>query len=350
MASITKRKNGWCVQVRRKGYAPRNRTLPSKSAALKWAREQEGLMDAGRLPVTEAPLKTKRLAELIKQYRVTVTPRKRSAETEDLRLCRMQQDPIADTKLIDLAPREFAAYRDRRLRVVKPGTVRRELYLFANMIDVATKEWGYPFASNAVRQVSFPIANDARDRRLEDGEAAALREALAICRNAFIAPIVELAIETGLRRREVLELAWGNVDLERRIAFIPLTKTGQPRTIPLTERAAAVIRGLHYERRNDGEPKDERLFPITLNSFKQAWKRVQKRSGLDDLRFHDLRHEALSRFCELGLTIPELAVISGHKDPRMLFRYTHLRADDLARKLAGKTWARETLQTGENRT
>ena len=80
------------------------------------------------------------------------------------------------------------------------------------------------------------------------------------------------------------------------------------------------------------------MFPMATNALKLAWGRLRVRAGLADLRFHDLRHEALSRFCELGLTIPELAVISGHKDPRMLFRYAHLRADDLARKLAGRTW------------
>lgn len=354
MASITKRKGGWCVQVRRKGYAARNATFPTKSAALKWGREQEAQMDNGTLPATVALLKAKRLAELIEQYRQTVTPHKRSSETEGLRLCRMAKDPIAAKVLIDLSAGDFAAYRDRRLTMVKPGTVRRELYLFANMIDKATKEWSYPFSTNPVRQVSFPIANDARDRRLEEGEAAILRAAISTSRNPFIGPIVELAIQTGLRRREVLELTWANVDQVRRIAFIPTTKTGQPRTIPLTEQAVAIIAALPCERDTRGQPVDERLFPVTLNAFKQAWKRVQKRSGLADLRFHDLRHEALSRFCELGLSVPELSVISGHKDPRLLFRYTHLRADDLARKLSGLRWEErksaptpQASQTGE---
>jgi len=338
MATITKRKNGWSVQVRRKGYAPRSKTFATKTQAIAWSREQEALIDKGHLPVTEAQLKTTKLTAIIERYRSTITPTKRSAETERLRLGRMMADVIVDRLLIDLTPEDFAAYRDRRLATVKPGTVRRELYLFASAIDLATKEWGYPFRSNPVRSISLPIANDARDRRLEGGEADALRAALATNRNPFIRPIVELAIETGLRRREVLELAWPNVDATRRVAFIPQTKTGQPRTIPLTDRALSIIAAL-----TKGD--DDRLFPIILNAFKQAWKRVQKRSGLADLRFHDLRHEALSRFCELGLSVPELSVISGHKDPRMLFRYTHLRADNLARKLAGLRW--EDTQAAE---
>ena len=74
-------------------------------------------------------------------------------------------------------------------------------------------------------------------------------------------------------------------------------------------------------------------FPVTPNGFRLAWDRLRRRAGLSDLRFHDLRHEAISRFFELGLNIPEVAVISGHKDPRMLFRYTHLRAADLVDKI-----------------
>lgn len=157
-----------------------------------------------------------------------------------------------------------------------------------------------------------------------------LRAALAGLRNPLPAFVVELAIETGLRRRELLELLWANVDQDRRTAHIPTTKTGVPRTIPLTDAALAVIARLPRT--------DPRLFPLSENAFRLAWQRVQQRSGLNDFRFHDLRHEALSRFCEMGLTIPELSVISGHKDPRMLFRYAHLRADDLARKLAGRAW------------
>ena len=75
------------------------------------------------------------------------------------------------------------------------------------------------------------------------------------------------------------------------------------------------------------------ILPITENTAKMAWKRLVKRAGLVNLRFHDLRHEAISRFFERGLNVPEVALISGHRDPRMLFRYTHPRAEDIATKM-----------------
>ena len=115
--------------------------------------------------------------------------------------------------------------------------------------------------------------------------------------------------------------------LTRYIAFLPLTKNGSSREVPLSTKAAQVL--ARQRQRNDTPSP----FPVTANGFRLAWERLRNRAGLSDLRFHDLRHEAISRFFELGLNIPEVAVISGHKDPRMLFRYTHLKAEELARKL-----------------
>ena len=97
--------------------------------------------------------------------------------------------------------------------------------------------------------------------------------------------------------------------------------------VPLSTKSAQVL--ARQRQRNDTTSP----FPVTPNGFRLVWDRLRKRAGLSDLRFHDLRHEAISRFFELGLNIPEVAVISGHKDPRMLFRYTHLRAEELVNRL-----------------
>ena len=97
--------------------------------------------------------------------------------------------------------------------------------------------------------------------------------------------------------------------------------------MPLSTKAAQVLAA---QRQRNDTPSP---FPVTPNGFRLAWDRLRSRAGLSDLRFHDLRHEAISRFFELGLNIPEVAVISGHKDPRMLFRYTHLRAEEIVHKL-----------------
>lgn len=149
------------------------------------------------------------------------------------------------------------------------------------------------------------------------------------CRNRFIHSLVQFALETGMRRGEILRVRWRDVSLEKRTLHIPLTKNGYARTIPISSGAVGVLRTLS----NTRSLTDDRLIPITENAAKMAWKRLMKRARLEDLRFHDLRHEAISRFFEKGLNVPEVALISGHRDLRMLFRYTHPRAEDIAAKL-----------------
>ena len=104
-----------------------------------------------------------------------------------------------------------------------------------------------------------------------------------------------------------------------------MTKNGSPRTIPLSAKALEILKATPRT--------NERVFPVTGNSIRLAWERLKRRVGIENLRFHDLRHEAISRFFERGLSVPEVALISGHNDLRMLHRYTHLRADDIAKKL-----------------
>jgi integrase len=165
-----------------------------------------------------------------------------------------------------------------------------------------------------------------------------LEIALSRTRNPLVGPIIHFAIETALRRAEILALKWRHINLDQRTAHIEWSKTGKGRTIPLTDGSLAILQG------RPSEGRQGPVFPITAVALRLAWERMRARAGLRDLRFHDLRHEAISRFCELGLTIPEVAVISGHKDPRMLFRYAHLRPTDLARKLSGRSWENELGQ------
>jgi integrase len=188
-------------------------------------------------------------------------------------------------------------------------------------------EWGLMLSVNPVDQIKKPPSPKARERRLNDGEYERLEAASKLTRNAHIWPIVVFAIETGMRRGEILGLTWDNIDLKRRTAFLPLTKNGSSREVPLSTKAVCV---LQQQRTRTGISP----FPVTANAFRLAWDRLRGRAGLNDLRFHDLRHEAISRFFEMGLSIPEVAFISGHKDVKMLFRYTHLRVDSVVSKLA----------------
>lgn len=139
----------------------------------------------------------------------------------------------------------------------------------------------------------------------------------------------------GMRRGELLGTRWSDVDLKSGLLTIPRTKTGISRRIPLTPRAIVIL----TERNHATTAKQEdRVFCIKPNAFQLAWRRCRLRASkehpaITSLRFHDLRHEAVSRFFELGLSTAEVALISGHRDMRMLFRYTHLKPESIVAKL-----------------
>ncbi|OYZ14039.1 MAG: hypothetical protein B7Y35_09580 [Sphingomonadales bacterium 28-64-96] len=339
MATITKRKIGWSVQIRRKGYPSQTRTLASKAEAQAWAREQESRIDHAQAPVNLKLLKATTLGDVLRRYLLEVTPLKGSSATEVLRLNKfLREQPMANVALHDLTPSLFSRYRDERLATIKPGTIIRELGLLRHALEVAKKDWNIVLTVNPVDGVRLPVLRNARDRRLQAGEYDRLEVALDRTRNPLIAPAIRFAIHTGMRRGEILGLRWEHVRLAERTAHIPDTKTGIPRTIPLTEAAFAVLKA------REGDQLAGPVFPLSMEALKQGWERVRERAGLGDLHFHDLRHEAISRFCEMGLSVPEVALISGHKDMRMLFRYVNLRPKDLARKLVGRTWEGDKLQ------
>jgi integrase len=219
-----------------------------------------------------------------------------------------------------------ARYRDDRLKLVKSGTVRRELSVLHHCLEIARKEWGFPFPGNPVGQIGLPQPSKPRDRRPTPEELDRLLSGCDRRRSPLLSSVILFAVETGMRRGELVATRWSDVDLEGRTLHILMAKNGHARTIPLTSAAVDILLEL---------PKDtDQIFPISGNAIRLAWERLKKRVGIDDLRFHDLRHEAVSRFFEMGLTVPEVALISGHRDARMLFRYTHLRPEDIAKKMS----------------
>jgi len=316
MASITKRGTSWFVQIRRKGFRPRYRSFASRSDAQQWARIEESAMDNGLGRVDTGRKSDPTIAELLRKYSRQVASKNKGAETEQLRLAKMSEAPFAFLTASSITSASIADYRNERLKVVKPATVRRELGMLRRVIEVARKDWGSPIRGNPVAQISFPPAKDARDRRLRGDEFERLLSAIERGRNPLIKPLVLFALETGLRRGEMLRLQWRDIDIEVRWALIRNTKNGSDRTIPLSKAAVAILDGLDMSRCAP--------FPLSGNALRQCWTRACERAEIKDLRFHDLRHEAISRLFELGLTVPEVALISGHRDARMLFRYTHL--------------------------
>ena len=324
MATYRKLPSGkWQVQIRSKNTAPLSKTFSSKLEAEKWARLTESQIDMGAF-VDRSELDTTTFGDLIDRYLIEVTPLKKSKDVENRRLKALKQQ-MGFMKLSAIQNKDIAAYRDRRLNVdeCSGSTVIKDINSISHIFNVAIKDWGYPIAINPAQMIRKPKANKGRDRRLEAGELDLLIDGLELTWG--IQSIVLLALETGMRRSEILSLKWVNIYIEDRYLILPDTKNGDSRAVPLSLKAIEIINAL--------EKPYEHLFIIKPDAITRAFKRACVRVGLDDLRFHDIRHEATSRFFELGLNTMEVSAITGHKTLTMLKRYTHLKAKDLALKL-----------------
>ncbi len=321
MGTIRKRNGKFQAQIRRDGVPPLSKTFLMKKDAVVWVRGIEARIDAGEVNVA-APKATS-LADLIKRYSQEITPLKKGRDTEQRRLSRLLRDPIAVTPLSKLTSSKLAEFRDRR---INDGVraAQYDLILIKHCINIARLEWGVPMPNNPVDNIRIPNGIKRRERRLIDGEYEALREAGRHSKNPLTWPIIEFAIETAMRRSEILSLRWENINHNYTIATLPNTKNGSKREVPLTSKAKKLIRSLSQH--------EEYVFPTSDCAVRHAWDRLVKRAGIKDLWFHDLRHESVSRFFEMGLSVPEVASISGHKDYRMLASYTHINLVDLQSK------------------
>jgi integrase len=299
------------------------KTFDTKSEATRWARLVESEMDHGAYVSREEAENTS-FGEALARYANEITPRKKGARQERDRIAFLKKHALAHRSLASIRGADIAAYRDERLEAGKsPITVNNELIVISHLFNTARREWGMESLQNPVSNVRKPKLPPGRDRRLAGDEEQRLLEHSEYPMHELIV----LALETGMRQGELMALTWPGVDLKRRIVTLADTKTGEGRSVPLSKRAVKIIESL--PRRLDGK-----LFPEAgASSISHKFRALCDRAGIEGLRFHDLRHEATSRLFELGLNAMEVAAITGHKTLVMLKRYTHLRAEDLARKL-----------------
>lgn len=348
---VRQQKNGRWQAIVRRGAVSQSATFGAKLDADAWGRKVESEIERGVWKDTsEAERVT--MGELFGEYEKKVLPglRGNSYKTTLAHL----REHMGDKTLARLSSADVAKFRDKRLESVSGDTVRKELAILSKLIDLAAMEWGYTITANPCKMVKKPAPGKARDRRLGEGEAERLWASLAQSKSPYMLPFCQFAVETAMRRGEVLKLDWRHVDLKGRTAHLPETKTDEPRTVPLSSAAVAILSGLLPKGKDDKPIRklSGQVFPVTESLVAQAWGHAVTRarrlyvkeceaSGskpdehfLVDLRFHDLRHEATSRLFERGVfDTMEVASITGHKTLQMLKRYTHLKAEDLAKKL-----------------
>ncbi len=347
MASIEKRGNHqWQARVRRKGFPQEVKTFGSYAEAEDWATHVESEMKRG-VYISRAEAERTLLSEALERYESEVSKLKKGHEEEKWRIAKWRRHKLAVCSLAALRPTDFAKYRDDRLAEgAAASTVRLELAVISHLFTIANKEWGIP-TLNPIANIRLPKIQNARERRLILDEEKRLMEVLTspagTRSNKWVKPIVVIALETAMRMSEILSLRWECIDIESQVAHLPATKNGTSRDVPLSKKAVKTLNALTRS-------KDGRVFPTTQSALKQSWQRAVERARnaymseceerqidiheklLTNLHFHDLRHEATSRLAE-KLALHELMKVTGHKDTRMLARYYHPKASDLAAKL-----------------
>ena len=332
MATIYKRGKRWHALIRRKGLPTSDKSFPTRKVALIWARDIESKLDRGLITdITKSSRVT--MTELFSLYKQKVSKHKRNAACESYMLT-MLAGSLGDLKLTQLTRETVSDFRDARLAEGKsPSTVRNNLQLLSAVITTSMRDWGYELPYNPVHRITKPRVDNARNRRLKQGEVERLLEAADKGQNPAVRPLILLALETAMRLGELLSLEWENINIEQRTAFLPTTKNGRPRAVPLS---AVAVSALQSVERNPG---DARVFNswCGVGSFHHIWSRLLNRANIKGLRFHDLRHEAASRFAEIGMDIMRISAITGHTSLQMLKRYTHFRSIDLARELDEKS-------------
>ena len=330
MAYIRKTKSGYRVQVER-GDVRRSATWPTKAQATAWAAQQEAELLA--LKHGEFPRKT--LADAMARYVDEVSARKRGERYERLRLEAMKREfpALVAMQITDVDTPHLAAWRDKRLRSVSPGSVQREANLLRNVFSVARDEWRWcdhaPF-----KGMRMPGENAARDRRVTPQEAKRLVRWLGYrtgmrpqSKQQEVALAILLALRTAMRAGELLSLSDSNVDLSRRVAKVAHKMqhlTGRPREVPLSRAAVRLLTPVM----GSGP-----VFTVSSESLDTMFRKARDSLQIKGLRFHDTRGEALTRFAR-KVDVMTLAKISGHKDLRILMEhYYRESATDIAHRL-----------------
>lgn len=328
MASFVPRNGKWLARVAVKGYPKQNKTFNTQAEAKAWAAEVEAAMYT-RSYVDVSQDKNVLFKDLIFRFRDLELPKRNyDNKSEWYRLGKIAKGWIGQYSVYNLTPLVVSKYRDERLKEVGPATVARELMNIQGIITHACKEWGLN-VENPVPQIKKPKLPPGRERILSDAELALLlhefNPAAHGLRSPYLLPLVLVALETAMRRGELLGLTWTKVNLEERTARLPITKNGKARTVPLSSKAVQVLSCLPHDGKH--------VFPITAMAVDGAWWRACKRAGIEDFRFHDLRHMATTRLAKKLPNVIELSHVTGHSNPKMLARYYHTTAAELAMKI-----------------
>ena len=325
MGSIRVRDGRYQANVRRKGYAPITNTFTSRLVAKRFIKSTEIAMEQGDY----APRSSMTVDELMLRYEAEYLPTLKNGGDSHKWRVRLLKRYFNDLPLADLTPAHLAKYRDERQLKVAPLTVKRDLSVLSSAINTAVMEWDIPLDLNPVSKIRFKNADVPRDRRLQHGEEELLLNRAYPCLKRQII----VAIETAMRQGEIYNIRKCDINFQNQTLQIPETKTDKPRTIPLSKRALKALTEQMRASGNVVQLTDRPIFDVNRWTEWNRFTRLKEECGIEDLRFHDLRHEATSRLFERGFNVMEVASITGHENLKHLKRYTHIKPESLVARL-----------------
>ena len=324
MASVLKRApKQWQAKIRRAGYPSKTATFETKKEAEAWARDIERDMDKG-VYINTSEAQSITLRKVLNRYLLEITPTKKGAKNETYRINAWLNHPLANKSLINIRGVDMAEYRDQRLKDgMSPSTIRNDINVISHVYNIARKEWGIEGITNPVEHVRMPKQDKGRDRRITLKEEKSLVDGA----ESPFKEILIIAIETAMRRGELMSMTWEMINLESGVVHLEDTKNGERRDVPLSNKAITTLNELTEDKTGFV------FFGFSTSYVTNMFRDLCAELKIINLRFHDLRHEATSRFFEKGFNTMEVSSITGHKTLHMLKRYTHLKAEDLAKRL-----------------
>lgn len=329
MASVVQLKNlKWFVQIRR-GKVNLRKVFIQKTAADKWAREQETKIEKGE--ITESTHNMPTMREALERYRDHTLDKKREStqKSQGYLIKRLLTEPFVDERIDKITPDVFAAMRDRRLVVVGAQNVRHELSLLRHMYNTAIGEWNKNIV-NPIRKgtVKFPSPPQARTQSLDPIQAQRFWRALDTYFHGGIdfTNFVRFQMESSYRRSESLSIQWADVDWDNCLITLPITKTGQADTRTITEKGLAILR---QQRMNPNGPFEH----LTFAAVMYHWKKLLTLADVSDFHVHDMRGVAITRMLNAGISDLDVMDATGHTSTKMLGRYYRRNKKDSAKRL-----------------
>ena len=330
MAYIRKKRSKWSVQIKRKGYPIIYKSFIQKSDATRWAKQVESDMDRNIFEDYTTASNTT-LKDILVRYRDEITPNKKGHKSEVYRINKLLRHKICLVNLMRLKSSHVAGLKND-YKDLAPQTIKHYIQLISVAWNTAKREWGLTLpAQSPLVLVSMPVVNNEREYILTHKQ---YNDLVGSCSD-YIRDLVIMLYETGARYGELASLNHDNVKLDQRTIKFVDTKNGEDRTIPINDTVLDILKRYRF---------GPTVFNVEYGKFYEHFCRARKKVNLEFFRAHDLRACFITNALLSGMTIPKVAVLSGHKDWKMLKRYTRIKPEDLQEKVNKIIWIEKTRQ------